>query len=74
MPKQSLEQRVAALEKQMQGLADHIAEDVHGWGRRPGYRMEWALIDEEPEPQWAQIYNWVDDPSHPLHQRVGSGG
>lgn len=31
MSTKTTEERLATLEAQIQGLADHIAEDVHGW-------------------------------------------
>jgi len=67
----TIEERLATLEGQMQGLADHLAEEVHRGGT--GYRMEWALIDDATEREWSQIYDWRLDPSHPLHRKVGNG-
>ena len=72
MPDTTIEERLATLEAQMQGLADHLAEEVHRWGT--AYRMEWALIDDATEREWSQIYNWRLDPAHPLHRKVASGG
>lgn len=66
MPDATIEERLATLEAQVQGLADHIAEDIHGWDAR--YKMRWGLLDEDPEPTWMQEYDWHRDPHHPLHQ------
>lgn len=73
MPDKTTEERLATLEAQVQGLANHIAEEVHGWD--DSWRMGWIPIDEEGlEMQWAQVYDWERDPQHPLHQKAASGG
>ena len=70
MPDKSPEERLATLEAQVQGIADEIVK-IYGW--RPGYSMSWSLLGDDPEPQWLQLYNWRDDPTHPLHEKTGGG-
>lgn len=65
MPDKTTEERLATLEAQVQGLASSVAEQILD----PAYRLEWGMLDEDPEPRWIAVYDWKRDPSHPLHQR-----
>ena len=68
MSDRTIEKRRATLEAQVQGLADFVHEQLYI--PHPAYRLEWSLIDDEPEPQWSRTYDWKLDPSHPLHTKA----
>ncbi len=69
MPDKTPEERIAVLEAQVQGLAAHIAAEVHGWET---YTLEWAAVDEMPSPGWVRVYDWKLDPRHPLYQEASA--
>lgn len=68
MPDRMVEKRLETLEAQVQGLAEVVHE--HLYGLTPAHRLHWGLSDEDPEPQWFELYDWKLDPSHPLHAKA----